>query len=134
LGKRRELAIVAVRQVLPDGADLGLYDVEVIEQPLRRRRDELASVDVVGKRVVREPQQTGVFAQTRLQALRAPLGTCDRESGRERLGALFEPLDAQQLIAKRFLDGGRRATQWTGPGRHNGFKVQCRARAWVMGS
>src|SRR5262245_64360421 len=93
LGKRRELAVVAVRQVLPDGADLGLYNVEVIEQPLRGRRDELAPVDVVGKRVVSEPQQTGVFAQSRLQVFRAPLGARNCESGRERLRALFEPLD-----------------------------------------
>jgi hypothetical protein len=42
LEQRRELAVIASRQVLANGADLGLDDVEVIEKPLGGRRNELA--------------------------------------------------------------------------------------------
>ena len=66
----RQLAVVAARQVLADVADLRRDQVEVVEQPLRRRRDELAPVHVVGQRAVGVAQDAGVVAK-RGKTLRA---------------------------------------------------------------
>ena len=77
----------------------------MIQQPFRRRRDELPAVDVVSQGVVRRTKDAGVVDQTRIGAP-GPLGRgSDRELPGEGLGALFETLDAQQFVAERFLRG-----------------------------
>jgi hypothetical protein len=94
-----QLAIVGRRKVLADGADLGRHEVEVVQQPLGRGRDELPAMNVVGQRGVGRPQDVGVVAQTGKEAFRSPGRGRNRESGRERPGPFFKALDAQQFVA-----------------------------------
>ena len=65
---------------------------------------ELAGADVVGERAVGGAQDAGVVVEARkgcLAARRRGFGI-EGEAGGERQRALFEPLDAEQLVAKRF--------------------------------
>ena len=48
----RELAVVARRQVVADGADLLVDDVEVIDQPLGGRADQLVSSEIFAEALV----------------------------------------------------------------------------------
>ncbi len=129
LGKRRQFAVVTAGQVLADGADFRLYDVKMIEQPFSRRRDELTLVDVVRERFVRRSQQSGVVAKSRFEPLRPPFRTRDGEPCGERLRTLFQPLDAQQFVAKGFLRG-RSATHSAEAKGHTVLdRERCRARA-----
>ena len=99
-----QLAVVAARQVLADVADLRGHQVIVVEQPLRRGRDELPLVHVLGHREVRLAQDARVVGEARKDVAGAPpqLGI-DDQARRQRLGPLLEPLDAQQLVAQRLL-------------------------------
>ena len=99
-GELGQLAVVAARQVLPHVVDLGGDQVVVVEDPLRRRGDELAAVDIAGQRAVRLLEQPRVVLEPRVgTARRAPWVGIHGEARRQRLGALLERLDAQQLVA-----------------------------------
>ena len=107
-GELGQLAVVAAREVLADVPDLGGDEVVVVEEPLRRGGDELAAVHVAGERAVRLAQHADVVVEAREDAPRRAPRRVHREPGRERAGALVEPLDAEQLVAERLL-GDRRA-------------------------
>ena len=60
----RQLAIIGMRKVLADGADLGCHEMKMVQQPLGRGCDELPPMNVVGRRGVSLPQHPGVVAET----------------------------------------------------------------------
>ena len=108
----RKLAKIAARQVLPDAADLGRDDVVVVEDPLAGLGDELAAMNIVGHQPVGGLEEPGVVVQARIVPLRAPpRRRIDGESGRQRLGALFELLDARQFVPERPVELRRRAAE-----------------------
>jgi hypothetical protein len=90
--------------------NLDFDEVEVVEQPLRRWGDELATVHIVGEEAIRLAQHAGVVFQAGEEwadfAARIP---SQREAGREGSGPFLQPLDAQELGTKG-LFGGRAAT------------------------
>ena len=99
-----QLAVVAARQVLAHVADLGSDQVVVVEQPLRRRCDELSLVHVLGHREVGRAQHARVVCEAwehvpRVAARRGVHG----EARRQGLGPLLEPLDAQELVPEGLL-------------------------------
>jgi hypothetical protein len=53
-----------MRQVLADGADLGRYKVEMVQQPFSRWCNELTEMDIVGQSPIGRPQDAGVVAKT----------------------------------------------------------------------
>ena len=110
-GELGQLAVVAAREVLADVPDLGGDEVEVVEEPLRRRRDELAAVHVVGEGPVRLAQDADVVVEPREDAASGALRRVHRESGRERAGPLLEALDAEQLVAEWLLGHRRGAAR-----------------------
>ena len=103
-GELGQLAVVAARQVLAHVADLGGDQVVVVEQPLRRRRDELPPVHVLGHGEVRLAQDARVVGEAREHVPRVPARRgIDGQAGRQGLGPLLEPLDAQQLVPEGLL-------------------------------
>ena len=110
-GKRRERARVRAREISPDVRDLRRDQVEVIEEPVRRRHHELAGADVVGERAIGRAQHADVVVESRKRVFRAAAWIgIDRQAGGQRQRAVFEPLDAEELVAQRLLGRGR-----TGP-------------------
>src|SRR6266849_3908919 len=59
----REAAMIGGRQVVPHSLELGLRDVEVIEQPFRRRGDRLSAMNVIRQGPVRPSQDALVFLE-----------------------------------------------------------------------
>ena len=93
-------------QISPDVPGFSGHQVEVVEQPFRRRRDELSGPDVVGQRAVRSAQDSHVVVEAGKDVLRAPSPVgIDREARGERQRAFLEPFDAQELVAQRFFGG-----------------------------
>ena len=90
--ERRQLPVVAQRQVLADLDDFRRDQMEVVEEPLGGRRDERTMAHVFGQDAVRVSQHPLVVAQARIDAARAAAARIDREAGREGERALFEPL------------------------------------------
>ena len=94
--------------MLADVPDLRRHQVEVVEQPFRRGGDELPGPDIVGQRAVRVAQHAGVVVEAGKDvAGAAPRARVDGEARGERERALFQPLDAEQLVAKRLLRRAR---------------------------
>jgi hypothetical protein len=107
-GKRRQRTRVGARQVPPDIGDLGSDQVEVVEKPIRGRYDELARADIFGERAVRRAEHADVVIESRKRVFRAlPRVRIDRQAGRQRERAGFQPLDAEQFVAQRPLDTWR---------------------------
>jgi hypothetical protein len=83
-GQLGKLLVVSGRQVVADAADLGLDQMEVVEQPFRGWRDERTAVHVVREDAIGIAQHTGVVCQT---AEELPVGvfraTRQRETGRQ---------------------------------------------------
>ena len=122
-GELGQLAVVAPRQVLAHVADLGRDQVEVVEEPLRRRRDELPPVHVVGHAEVGLAQDAGVVVEAREDVPRRAAGVrVEGEAGREGLGPLLEPLDAQQLVAQGLLSRMRSAAAEPAEKRFQGLR------------
>ena len=109
-GERRQLPVVGAGQMLVDVPDLRRHQVEVVEQPFRRGGDELPGPDIVRQRPVGVAQHAGVVVEPGKDvAGAAPRVRVDGEARRERQRALFQPLDAEQLVAKRLLRRRRSA-------------------------
>jgi len=69
-------------------------------------------MDVPGQRAVRLLETASVPVESRIAlARRAPGVGVDGEARRQRLGALLEQLDAQQLVAERLVEGRRRTAE-----------------------
>ena len=124
-GELGQLEVVVPREVLAYVSDLGRDEVEVVENPLRGGRDELAAVDVAGERAIGGRERACIVLESRPAAPRRTAGRgIDGEARGERLGALLEELDAEQLLAERRFrrrrpraenpaeDGNVRRRQW----------------------
>ena len=91
------LAIVGVRQVVADLADLLLDDMEVVDEPLRRWCRQRFLAGGPRERPVCLEQDPAVVRETRQHRAADPGILGDSLSSREGLGVLLEPLDAEQL-------------------------------------
>ena len=81
--------------------DLGLDQVEVVEQPLGRGRHGLAAVHVVGQQAVRLAQRAGVVGDAAVVAAAAGARSRrDLDLGGQVARVVLEPLDVQQLAAQ----------------------------------
>ncbi len=135
-GQLGQIRVVLARKVVPDAPDLGLDEVEVVEEPFRRRGDELAAVDVVGEDAIGLAQHAGVVLQAREE--RAGLAARiagQREAGGEGLRPFLQALDAQELGAQRLL--GLRAAAAPDPAQQRPQDVRqddlrTRRRSWVL--
>ena len=78
-GERRQLAVIAARQVLADFDQLRRDQVEVVEEPLGGRRDEVAFAHVLGERLVGGLEDALVVAQARIDAAGVTALRIDRE-------------------------------------------------------
>ena len=113
-------AIVPARQVVLYAADLGLDQVEVVEEPLGGRGEELAAMDVIGQDAVGVAQNPRVLVHPGEELLAAVIaGSREREAGGEPPRALLQTLDAQELGAEgafsaAALPGTEEATQGAG--------------------
>ena len=116
-----QLAVVPPRQVVLHAADLGLDQMEVVEQPLGGRGEELAAMDVVGQDAIglaQHPARSRPPAPKNCRP-RVVAGSREGEARGEPACALLQPLDAQQLGAERAfsamrLPGTEEATQGAG--------------------
>src|SRR2546422_10410563 len=103
-GQLGQVQVVLPRKVVPDAPDLGLDEVKVVEEPFRRRGDELAAVDIVGQDAIGLTQHPGVVLQAREEwaglAARIP---GQREAGGEGPGPFLQALNAEELSAERLL-------------------------------
>ena len=102
----RELAVVARGQVVVDLAELLVDDVEVVDEPLGRRRDRTVLLDRPGEDAVRLEEHAAVLGDAGLDGASAARRRGDRLDGSENLGVLFQPLDAQELLEDRLLQNG----------------------------
>ncbi len=109
-GELGQLAVVALGEVAAHVEDLGRHEMVVVEEPLRRGADELPAVHVLRHGEIGVAQDAGVVVEARQDvARRAPGLRVEREPGREGPRPLFQPLDAQQLVAQGLLGRWRRA-------------------------
>src|SRR2546422_1968454 len=103
-GQLGQVQVVLPRNVVLDAPDLGLDEEKVVEEPFRRRGDELAAVDIVGQDAIGLAQHPGVVLQAREEwaglAARIP---GQREAGGEGPGPFLQALDAEELSAERLL-------------------------------
>src|SRR5438132_10629513 len=78
--------------------------MEVIEQPFCCGGDKLPGPDIVRQGPVRLAQHAGVVIEPKKDVTgTAPRARVDRKACGERKRTLFQSLDAEQLVAKRFL-------------------------------
>ena len=95
--------------MLVDVPDLRRHEVEIIEEPFCGEGDRLPGPDIFRERAVGVPQDAGVVIEPGKDvAGTAPWARVDGEARREGERTLFEPLDTEELVAKRFLRRWRR--------------------------
>ncbi len=128
LGKR---AVIAGGEVAADRACFGLDEVEVVQDPLGGGRDGDTAVGIVRERPVGRAEDAEVAVEPGQNVVAAG-ARCrhQREAGGERLGALLETCEAQELAAQRELLHGAPASEPSedrpGPG---ALQIVSRARA-----
>ena len=109
----RQLAAVCGREVLPRGADLLLDQVEVIEEPLGRRRDLAATPYGIGDEDIRIAQRILVVGKSIEQRVTATVPELHLVPARDRARVPFELTNAEQLrTQRRRLDLDRPPTGW----------------------
>ncbi len=102
--ERRQFTVVGSGKILTDAPDFGRHQVEVVEQPFRRGGDKLPTPHIVGQGSIRLAQDAGVVVEPGKDvSCTTPRIRVDGEAGRQRLRALFQALDAEQLVAQRFV-------------------------------
>jgi hypothetical protein len=114
LGELRQLAIEATRQILANFADLLVDDVEVVDQPFRRRHDRPLFAYCLRERSIRREQDATVVGEPRQQGSPAARIVRHALGGGETLRMLLQPLAAEQLGADRLVgvrQGGVSGTQ-----------------------
>jgi hypothetical protein len=101
--RERQSAVVPLRQIVTDVPDLGVDHVKIVEQPLRAGRNRLAAMHLVRGREVRgaktlrvlvQAAEMGASADDPTPPLREARGS---KLDRERMGPLFELLEAQEF-------------------------------------
>ena len=104
VGELGQLAIEAGGQVVADLAELLLDDVEIVDEPLGRRRDGPLLADGAADRAIGRAQDTAVVVDALQQALPARRAAEDGLGGGQALGVLLEPLDPEELRPDRLFD------------------------------
>ena len=98
-----QLAVVACRQIILDLAKLFIDDVEVVDQPFRRRRDRMLVLNRPSDGAV-GISSTRPFSRTRGRSGRPRLDFVrDDLRRRKALGVLLEPLQAEEFSADRLF-------------------------------
>ncbi len=94
-GQRRQRARIGAGQIPANIGNCGGDQVEVVEEPVRRRYDKLPGAYIVRQRAIRSAQHADVVLESRkrVSGAVARIGI-DRQAGRERQRTLLEPLDA----------------------------------------
>ena len=65
--KFRELAIIAAGKIVMDFANLFVHDMEIVDQPLCRRHDDLVIADGFGNGAVDHEQHATIVCEARSQ-------------------------------------------------------------------
>jgi hypothetical protein len=103
-GESGQLPVIGAGQMLVNVPDLCGDQVEVVEQPFCRGGDELSGPDIVCQGSIRVAQHARIVVEPGENVTRAASrARVEREARREGQRPLVQPLDAEQLIAKRFL-------------------------------
>ena len=97
IGQLRQLAVEPGGEMVADVPQLLVDDVEVVDQPLRGRRDRPFLADLLGEHAVRLEQHPSVVAHARRQGVALTRVGGDVLGGRQALGVLLEAFDAEQL-------------------------------------
>ncbi len=108
LGDLGQQAVIALREVVANVPDLFVDDVEVVEQPLRGRRDRLSLPHRLGDVPVSSQENPRVVIDPgeEIQSFR---GLLSRALGRgQALGVLLQPLHTEDLGTDRLLHVRRR--------------------------
>ena len=91
-----QLQEIRLRQTQADLLDLGLDDVEVVEEPFRGGDDGFRGASIRFKRLVGMPQGLRVVGEVVVESPRStPRVPGRREVRRQRLGERIEPFDTQ---------------------------------------
>src|SRR5207248_10785397 len=99
---------VRAGQMLTNVPNLRRHEMEVVEQPFCRGGHKLPRPDIVRQGSVRLTQDASVVVEPGKDvAGPASRARIDGEAGREGQGALFQALDAEQLVAERSLRRAR---------------------------
>ena len=124
-GELGQLPIESRRQIVPDLAQLLVHDVEVIDEPFRRRGDRPLLPDGPGHDAVGLAQEASVVLDPpqQLAALRRAHDGLGRGQA---LGMLLESLDAEQLGTNRLFGRGRHDQRHTY--RRAGFRPRADGR------
>ncbi len=105
LGQLGQLPIEPGRQVVADLAQLLVHDVEVVDEPFRRRRDRALLADGVGDHAVRVAKHAAVVFHALQQPPPPTRPPHDALGRRQALGVLLESLDAEELGTDRVVGG-----------------------------
>ncbi len=126
----RELPIVPGRQIVANLADLFLGDVEVVDQPVGSRRDDMLLADRRGDRAIGGQQHPVIVAQAPVQRPATGAARLHPLGNRQTLGVLLEALDAEQFGANRIIGIDRKRRRLPTPGRpwRAGRRAQQRAQ------
>jgi hypothetical protein len=114
VGQLGKLAVEPGREILPDVADDLVHDVEVVDEPFRRRHDRAFLPNHPGERAIALEQDTPAVPHAGRQGAADPTF----EQGplaRDPLGVLLEAVGAEQL----FPDGLLGVENGRGGGRHS---------------
>src|SRR3989475_6639832 len=98
-----ELAVEPGRQVIADLAQLLVHEMEVVDQPFRRRRDRPLLANGLRDHPMRLAQDTTVLENARQQSTALTRLAHDALGGRQALGVLFEALDTKELGPDRLF-------------------------------
>ena len=102
LGQLGQLPVEPGRQVVADLAQLFVDDVEVVDEPFRRRSDRALLADGLGDHAIGFAQDAAVVLNARQQSPAPARRHALR--GRQARGVLLEPLDAEELGADRVFE------------------------------
>src|SRR6266550_3410427 len=102
-GKLGQLTVVTCRQIVLDFAELLIDDMEVIDQPLSRRRNLMLFLNRAGDRPIGIQQHSAVVHDPRNKRAAPARFFRDGLCCRKALGVLLEPFQTEQFGAYRLL-------------------------------
>ena len=98
-----ELAVVAVGKIVVDFTNLFFHDMKIIDQPFRRRHDDLFFADGFGNDPIGLEQHPTILIEPPCQRPGGrgflPHELCSRKT----FSVLLEPFDAKKLASNRFF-------------------------------